>query len=53
MGDKKMEVSRSDTEVLLIRVSMCTILQVMAANLRKQEFPASASQALQFIHSQV
>ena len=25
----------------------------MAANLRKQEFPASASQALQFIHSQV
>ena len=25
----------------------------MAANLRKQDFPASASQALQFIHSQV
>ena len=25
----------------------------MASNLRKQDFPASASQALQFIHSQV
>jgi len=27
-------------------------LEVMASNLRKQDFPASASQALQFIHSQ-